>query len=88
MEHEWHHVRPLYLGGEDTRVGVLGRNGVWLCPTAHTNVHEILRVMLGQQRELTWYEATELWEVPVNRYCYLTALTGFRWYVDGLWGAV
>ena len=33
-----HHVHPLYAGGPDTAA-----NKVWICPTSHVAVHELLR---------------------------------------------
>lgn len=38
MELHRHHIWPLYAGGPDTE-----DNLVWLCPTSHVNVHELLR---------------------------------------------
>ncbi len=38
MELHIHHVHPLANGGSDT-----DENRVWLCPTAHVNVHELMR---------------------------------------------
>jgi hypothetical protein len=33
-----HHIIPLYYGGETTP-----GNLVWLCPTTHVNVHDLIR---------------------------------------------
>lgn len=38
MELHRHHIRPLANGGTDTPDNV-----VWLCPTTHVNVHELMR---------------------------------------------
>lgn len=38
MELNIHHVQPLANGGADDDT-----NRVWLCPTAHVNVHELMR---------------------------------------------
>jgi hypothetical protein len=87
LEFEWHHIRPLYLGGSDTPTGVLDQNGIWLCPTAHMNVHELLRLILKASREITYNEFIALYDPPVNKYCYTIALTGYRRFMDGVWSA-
>lgn len=38
MELHRHHVWPKYYGGPD-----IPENLVWVCPTTHVNVHELLR---------------------------------------------
>ena len=78
LEYEWHHIHPLAAGGEDTPAGLEGRNGVWLCPTAHTNVHELLRDIVKRSGQLTWRQATDLWHVPVSRYAFDLAHEGYR----------
>lgn len=77
LEYEWHHVLPLAMGGDNTPPGVLDGNGVWLCPTAHTNVHELLRVFL-RVGPLTWGEALAEWDRPVSRYAYDLAMRGYE----------
>ena len=75
LEYEWHHILPLAMGGADTPHGRLGQNGVWLCPTAHTNVHEMLRYML-KHGPLTWGDVGAIWEEP-NRYALRVAVDGY-----------
>lgn len=69
LELEEHHIWPLGMGGPD-----LPENRVWLCPTAHTNVHEILRELL-KVGPLTWGEALAIWP-GLNRYQLRLALEG------------
>lgn len=76
-EPEWHHVFPLAMGGPDTPRGRLGENGVWLCPTAHTNVHEVLRMILKRSGALTYGEGLDLWP-GLNRYAFAIAHDGYR----------
>ncbi len=38
MELHRHHIRPLANGGAES-----DENTIWLCPTAHVNVHELMR---------------------------------------------
>ena len=78
LEYEWHHIHPLAAGGPDTPDGVLGFNGVWLCSTGHRSTHEILRVILKRNGDLTWSAATDLWHVPVSRYAFALAHEGYR----------
>lgn len=87
LEFEWHHVRPLGDGGEHTLPGVMDRNGVWLCPTAHTNAHEILRLIVRRRGVLPWSEALALWETPVSRYAFALAHEGYRRIVGNEWPA-
>lgn len=44
-----HHIWPLGMGGPDTE-----ENVVWLCPTSHTNVHELLRAWVKYEGEPPW----------------------------------
>lgn len=71
LEYQRHHVLPLAMGGPDTP-----ENVVWLCPTAHVNVHEILRLLL-RDGPLT---ATEIGDAladrPVSRYATAIARDG------------
>ncbi len=43
-----HHVWPLSLGGPEKG------NEVWLCPTSHTDVHELIRNWQKYQGEPPW----------------------------------
>lgn len=77
LEYEWHHVLPLAMGGENTPHGVPDRNGVWLCPTAHTNVHEVLREVLRNGGALSWGAALARWP-GLNRHAFALAHEGYR----------
>lgn len=46
-----HHVWPLGEGGPNTPANV-----VWLCPTAHANVHELLRLYVRHEGAVPWVE--------------------------------
>ena len=84
MDEQEHHIWPLGMGGPD-----VAENRVWLCPTAHTNVHEILREMVRVKRPLSWREVLALFDMQVSRYAYRVALLGFRrWQNHGLEGAL
>lgn len=85
---EWHHIRPLAMGGEDTKYGIHGRNGIWLCPTAHTNTHEILRLMVAAQSLLTYGEVDASIARPINRYAHLIAMHGYIRWRDNKWRAL
>ena len=79
LEYEWHHVWPLSMGGDDTPVGQEGGNGVWLCPTTHTNVHELLRLLM-RYGPLTYGEVSALQERPVSRFALRLASDGYwKW---------
>lgn len=74
LELHRHHILPLYLGGPNT-----ADNIVWLCPTTHTNVHELLRMMMTRG-PLTYRDCQELQDRPVSRYAHAVALDGYqRW---------
>lgn len=79
MELHRHHILPLSNGGTDDPGNV-----VYLCPTAHVNVHELLRFMLRDGRLWSWGEAVAFYDVPVNRYAYALACEGFRRIVAAL----
>lgn len=49
MELHRHHVHPLGEGGPAT-----DDNVVWLCPTSHVNVHELLRAWIRFEGEPPW----------------------------------
>lgn len=88
LEYEWHHVRPLYLGGEDTPTGVRDRNGAWVCPTTHANTHELLRLFLKDGPEFwTWGRLVDHYEPAVSRYAYHLALVGYWAWRAGKWSA-
>lgn len=73
MELHEHHILPKINGGTDEP-----GNLVWLCPSSHVNVHEMLRFMLRDGRVWSWTETTDRYDVPVNRYAYSLACEGFR----------
>jgi hypothetical protein len=66
------------MGGPDVPL-----NKVFLCPTAHTNVHDILRHMVKDQKYLTYREVCTLYPTPVSRYAFQIALLGFRRWKNG-----
>lgn len=72
LELNEHHVWPLGMGGAD-----VASNKVWLCPTAHTNVHEILRIFL-KEGVRSYTDINDRYEQVVNRYCYAVALRGYQ----------
>lgn len=49
MELNHHHVVPKYAGGTDAP-----ENMVWICPTTHANVHELLRAWEKAGGEPAW----------------------------------
>lgn len=68
LEGNWHHVRPRGMGG-----GNIPENVIFICPTTHTNAHEILRELVRANAPLPRRRA---WP----QYAYNVALTGFtRW---------
>ncbi len=78
LELHRHHRWPLYLGGSDDEANI-----VWLCPTAHANVHELLRHMVKADRPLTDHELRAVYDVPVSEYAARIARDGFTAYAAG-----
>lgn len=72
LELERHHVLPLYLGGSEDG------ETAWLCPTAHTSVHELLRMMLRAGQPLTYRQCQDAQPRPVSRYAHTLAVDGYR----------
>lgn len=72
LELNEHHVVPLFLGGEDVE-----DNRIFICPTTHTNTHELLREFVKRGHLLTFRECVEIWEPPVSEYAYWLARRGF-----------
>lgn len=72
LELERHHIWPLGMGGSDAE-----ENVVWVCPTTHTNIHEILREMVRVITPLPFRWFTDRYEQPVSRYAYEIALKGY-----------
>lgn len=69
-----HHVIPRYLGGADTP-----ENLIWLCPTGHSNVHEMIRMMMRVGR-LTASEMRAQFPERLNAYLYRVAVEGYDAY--------
>jgi hypothetical protein len=75
LELSEHHLLPLYLGSsEDSET-------VFICPTTHASVHELLRTMLRAGRVMTYRECQDWSPRPVARYAYALAVEGYRRYV-------
>lgn len=75
LELEHHHIWPKGLGGTDDP-----SNLVWICPTTHTNAHEILRLFM-RNGLMSFYELGELYDTPVSKYAYQLAKEGYiRWW--------
>lgn len=66
LELERHHIQPLAMQGPD-----IVANVVWICPTTHTNVHEILRTFVKAEKILPRV-------VGQPPYSYKVAVEGFR----------
>lgn len=62
MELNRHHILPLGMGGADR-----ADNVVWLCPTAHANVHELLRAIIK-------YEGFPPWNIQKHFSQYIRSL--------------
>lgn len=76
LEHVEHHIVPLFMGGPST-----DDNKVWLCPTAHYNVHELLRMMVTEGRIMKNYEFSNR-EIPaVSRYAARIAREGYKQWI-------
>ncbi len=73
LELERHHILPLAMGGDDVEANV-----VWVCPTTHTNIHEILREIFRREGHLTWGQAVDDWPMPVSEYAFDLAHEGYR----------
>lgn len=72
LELHAHHVWPLGMGGPDTDA-----NTVFVCPSGHSNIHELLRLMLRADRALTESELEDMQARPVSRYAGVLARRGF-----------
>lgn len=70
-----HHIWPMGMGGPDKPDNI-----VWVCPSTHYNIHELLRTMVKQNAHLPFSYFTDRYDVPVSRYAYKVALDGYnRW---------
>lgn len=74
LETEEHHILPIYLGGP--KDGEL----VNLCPTTHTNVHEIIRLFL-KYGKISYRVVQKMQDRPVSKYAYNVALMGYIRYL-------
>jgi hypothetical protein len=72
LDGEYHHLHPLGEGGPDTR-----ENQVWVCPTTHTNVHELLRLLKQWEGAFTLADARKLYGRTVSPYAYSLARLGW-----------
>lgn len=81
LELNEHHILPLAMGGPD-----VPSNRVFICPTGHANVHELLRHML-RDGPLTWGEVGAMYDVPVSRYAFDLAHEGLRRFREQGWVA-
>lgn len=77
LELNSHHIIPLYLGGPDVPT-----NRIWLCPNAHANVHEVLRLLL-RDGFLAYGEVDRLNDRTVSHYAYRLALDGYAFAIIG-----
>lgn len=73
LELERHHIWPTGMGGPD-----VDSNIAWVCPTTHTNCHEMLRAMVRDQTIVAYSTFAEVYIPPVSRYAYNLAVDGFR----------
>ena len=69
LEYEHHHVWPKGMGGPDVPA-----NLVWLCPTTHTNAHELMRLL--QRGQLTPALRAEVTRTKAGRYALALAELG------------
>lgn len=76
LENVIHHIWPIGDEGPDDP-----SNEVFVCPTCHYNVHELYRTMKREGRQVSYYEFSKFYEVPVSKYAYRLAALGFRRYV-------
>lgn len=75
LELERHHVWPLGMGGPEDDWNV-----EWVCPTTHTNAHELLRAMMRQDRPIPLEEFSREYPQPVSRWAHHLAVVGYlRW---------
>lgn len=72
MELHQHHIWPMGMNGPDVEDNV-----VWLCPTSHVNVHELLRAWVK-------YESKPPWSIRKFFSPYIRALAaeGFNRWMD------
>lgn len=88
LTYQWHHIRPLAMGGEDTKYGVPNRNGIWLCSTTHDNVHEILRLMVSAKGLLGYRTVQRILPRPVSYYAWQIATDGYRRWANNEWAEI
>ncbi len=73
LELHAHHVLPLSLGGSEAE-----ENVVYVCPTTHQNIHELMRLMFRAGFSIPTSELDESYDVPVNRYAAELARRGYE----------
>lgn len=78
LELERHHIWPRGMGGPD-----VPSNLAWVCPTTHTNTHELLRVMVRRRALVSLREFQDALAAPVSRYAFDLAVDGFRRWQGG-----
>ena len=61
LELHKHHIWPLAEGGPD-----VDGNVVWVCPTTHANIHEILRGLIKTGGTTPWRTLITLPKYPVK----------------------
>lgn len=72
LELEHHHIQPQQYDGPSAP-----ENLVWVCPTTHANIHEILREIIRRKGYLSWSEALRTWDDGLNRYAFQVAHDGY-----------
>ena len=77
LEYEAHHVLPIGMGGPDT-----ADNRLWVCPTTHANIHELLRLMCRAGRTLSDHELQVIEDRPVSRFAASLAREGYRRFTE------
>lgn len=69
-----HHILPLAWGGADVT-----SNRVWICPTTHVNVHELLRAYAAVDGLPTWSVRSRF-----SAFTRALAAEGWRRFEDGM----
>ncbi len=77
LENVLHHIWPSSDGGPDDP-----NNEVFICPTAHYNVHELYRAMKKEDRQISFYEFGTRYQTQMSKYAYKIAALGFRRFKD------
>jgi hypothetical protein len=72
LDTERHHIWPLGDGGPDVE-----ENQIDICDTTHKNAHIMMAAMKREHRDISWYEFAERYTMPVSKYAYFLARTGY-----------